>query len=269
MSRRFTLITALLAAVAVVLGTGPAFCQVAVDPFGENSFVPEALPQEPDGFGTGFQTYVIPAADFIPQTTMEWAYAGAGYIYRSAGPGTTWWAPITLPAGSNVQMMVALVYDTDGPSNITAQWGAYTLHFSSPPGPGFTEFSNASSSGTGGYTYIWFAGPTMIRYYYDLNSDGTDDYVAYRISITLPATGTSMRFAGVAVAWNRVVSPAPATATFNDVPTGHWAFRYVEALSSSGITAGCGGGNFCPDSTITRAEMAVFLSGALGLHWAD
>ena len=61
------------------------------------------------------------------------------------------------------------------------------------------------------------------------------------------------------------VSPAPGTATFGDVPTGHWAFQFVEALADSGITAGCGGGNFCPNNPLTRAEMAVYLSAALGL----
>jgi hypothetical protein len=56
-------------------------------------------------------------------------------------------------------------------------------------------------------------------------------------------------------------------ATFSDVPTGHWAFQYVEALVASGVTAGCGGSNYCPDATLTRAQMAVFLSKALGLHY--
>ena len=65
------------------------------------------------------------------------------------------------------------------------------------------------------------------------------------------------------------VSPAPATATFGDVPIGHPAFRFVEALAASGITGGCGGGNYCPDAPLTRAQMAVFLSSALGLHFPD
>ncbi len=67
--------------------------------------------------------------------------------------------------------------------------------------------------------------------------------------------------------WNRQVSPAPASATFGDVPTNHWAFQHVEALVDSGITSGCGSGNYCPDATVTRAQMAVFLAKALGLHW--
>ena len=63
------------------------------------------------------------------------------------------------------------------------------------------------------------------------------------------------------------VSPAPGTATFTDVPTSYWAFQYVEALAASGITGGCGGGLYCPESPVTRAQMAVFLSKALGLHY--
>jgi hypothetical protein len=71
------------------------------------------------------------------------------------------------------------------------------------------------------------------------------------------------------ILWVRQVRPAPATATFADVPVGHQQFAFVEALATSGITAGCGGGNFCPDMPLTRGQMAVFLSAALGLHWPN
>ncbi|HEX4438485.1 MAG TPA: S-layer homology domain-containing protein, partial [Thermoanaerobaculia bacterium] len=40
-----------------------------------------------------------------------------------------------------------------------------------------------------------------------------------------------------------------------------------EALNAAGITGGCGNGNYCPDGPVTRGQMAVFLSKALGLHW--
>jgi hypothetical protein len=63
------------------------------------------------------------------------------------------------------------------------------------------------------------------------------------------------------------VSPPPQTATFNDVPTDHPFFQYVEALNASGVTGGCGNNNYCPDSPVTRGQMAVFFSKALGLHW--
>jgi beta-N-acetylhexosaminidase len=79
---------------------------------------------------------------------------------------------------------------------------------------------------------------------------------------------TNVRFRGIRLFWQRQVSPAPQTATFNDVPTTHPFHRFIEALYASGITGGCGNGNFCPDEPVTRGQMAVFLSGALGLHWA-
>ena len=65
------------------------------------------------------------------------------------------------------------------------------------------------------------------------------------------------------------VSPAPLTARYTDVPTTHPFFQYIEALASAGITAGCSASppQYCPDSPVTRGQMAVFLARALGLHW--
>jgi len=55
-------------------------------------------------------------------------------------------------------------------------------------------------------------------------------------------------------------SPPTATGTrFSDVPASYWAAAWIEQLATEGITLGCGGGRYCPESTVTRAEMAVFL----------
>jgi len=76
-------------------------------------------------------------------------------------------------------------------------------------------------------------------------------------------------FSSVRLHYMLQVSPAPGTATFGDVPTDHPFFQFVEALAASGITAGCGSGNYCPDQPLTRGQMAVFLSKALGLHFPN
>ena len=55
------------------------------------------------------------------------------------------------------------------------------------------------------------------------------------------------------------------TGAFFDVPGTHWAFDYIEKLSASGITAGCGNGYFCPGDAVTRAQMAAFLVRTFGL----
>ncbi len=46
---------------------------------------------------------------------------------------------------------------------------------------------------------------------------------------------------------------------FGDVAADYWAAAWIKQLAAEGITSGCGGGNYCPDSTVTRAQMAVFL----------
>ena len=79
---------------------------------------------------------------------------------------------------------------------------------------------------------------------------------------------TMTRFYGVRLFYTLQVSPGPLVATFSDVPTGHQFFQFVQALVAAGITSGCGGGRFCVDDPITRGQMAVFLSRALGLHFA-
>ncbi|HKD18101.1 MAG TPA: S-layer homology domain-containing protein, partial [Thermoanaerobaculia bacterium] len=59
-------------------------------------------------------------------------------------------------------------------------------------------------------------------------------------------------------------TPPPAcTGLFNDVPCpGGFAVDYIEGLANEGVTAGCGGGNFCPDANITNGQMSVFLGKA-------
>jgi hypothetical protein len=53
--------------------------------------------------------------------------------------------------------------------------------------------------------------------------------------------------------------PPAATGLFLDVPAGYWARNWIEQLAVEGITGGCGGGNYCPDDNVTRAQMAIFL----------
>jgi hypothetical protein len=60
--------------------------------------------------------------------------------------------------------------------------------------------------------------------------------------------------------WGAGFLPAPATGTaFPDVPASNPFARWIEELAREGITGGCGGGLYCPDSPVTRQQMAVFL----------
>jgi hypothetical protein len=58
------------------------------------------------------------------------------------------------------------------------------------------------------------------------------------------------------------VPPDCTVSTFADVPcnnTGGFS-RWIYELVARNITAGCGGGNYCPTNPVTREQMAVFLS---------
>jgi len=59
-------------------------------------------------------------------------------------------------------------------------------------------------------------------------------------------------------------APPDPVGNFVDVPTNHWAARWIEQLAREGITAGCSPNNYCPDMAVTRAQMAVFLSKTFG-----
>jgi hypothetical protein len=66
------------------------------------------------------------------------------------------------------------------------------------------------------------------------------------------------------------------TPTFGDVPLSHPQYGWIERLADADSwtdpgnaclvppTAGCGGGNFCPDNNVNRSQMAVFIVRARG-----
>ena len=54
-------------------------------------------------------------------------------------------------------------------------------------------------------------------------------------------------------------TPPACAGTFPDVPCPGTFTDWIELLAAEGITGGCGGGNYCPNSPVTRQQMAVFL----------
>jgi uncharacterized protein (DUF1800 family) len=55
------------------------------------------------------------------------------------------------------------------------------------------------------------------------------------------------------------VLPKGWLSDFADVAQANPYHAPVETIIRDGITSGCGGGNYCPNSSVTRAQMAVFL----------
>jgi hypothetical protein len=59
--------------------------------------------------------------------------------------------------------------------------------------------------------------------------------------------------------------PACGTPVFGDVPASSPFCRWIEEAARRGITGGCGGGNDCPGSPVSRDQMAVFLVATFAL----
>ena len=216
---------------------------------------PAELPQ----FGTTPLIVHVGAYSFIGSQSAGDQLADDGNGYRfllETTSGGYLGAPVQVPAGAMIDMlggsictggtgsMTVALFDGETFGNLAVMLGSFTT--SSNTGSCFIEETSVDQL---------YGQPNQHPLYIVIHWEG-------------PMDGT-MRFNDIFLRYHLTVSPAPATATFNDVPTNHPFFQYVEALASSGITAGCGNGNFCPDQPLTRGQMAVFLSKALGLNWAS
>jgi hypothetical protein len=61
------------------------------------------------------------------------------------------------------------------------------------------------------------------------------------------------------------VPNGPAEATFEDVPTDHWAYRYVEYCAAEGIVQGYDSVTYGPTGTVSRDQVAVYICRAFAL----
>lgn len=83
------------------------------------------------------------------------------------------------------------------------------------------------------------------------------------------ACDASVTRAELAAAFARVFRLPVTTRDFFTDDDGAPQQAAINRVAAAGITSGCGGDAFCPDGTVTRAQMATFLDRALGLPEAD
>jgi hypothetical protein len=234
--------------------------------------VSSSSPTPAESYGLDIQTTLIPVSAFTPgSSTFTYTNFFGDTITPSANGNQRWHAPLGLPNGAVVDEIGLLVTDNDGASDITAYFEVECFPVTGPGPHGGGYYWTATSSGITGDGVVTMTGsPFTLRARGNCQVGGSgvyDAYFYYYVAAYLETTSHS--FSGAVVKWHRTISPAPITATFNDVPTSDPLFQYVEALAASGITVGCGGGNYCPGNFLTRGQMAVYLAKALGLHWPE
>jgi hypothetical protein len=212
---------------------------------------------EPASFGTSSQTLrSIGYADFVPSnSSVTWNIATGIY---TTGVSEPFRATPHLPSGVLLTYLELDYCDTDPVFNVTL--GLFECDFDGTNCVFLQQI--VSGDGGSGCNYLGI----------DLTplNHVIDNFDRRLLMTAVTGSNTSgNQLVGAYIGYKLQVSPAPAGATFADVPTAHPYHRFVEALVASGITAGCGGGNYCVDSPITRGEMAVFLAAALGLHFPN
>ncbi len=198
----------------------------------------------------------LPARAFVPVNSLVTYDESSDGMRYSTGSGGSFGMSINLPSGAAITAL-ELVYCNEDPAGYLGfqlrdcpDTGACNV------GPGY--WTGYGSPGSCGVALATLGSAVTV-------TNGTD---SYDLMVWTSQASNLTRFRAGRVIYHLQISPAPLTATFNDVPTNYWAFQHIEALYASGITAGCGNGNFCPTTPVTRDQMAVFLAKALGLHWA-
>ncbi len=213
---------------------------------------------------------IIDFAAFLPFSSQDEYNSSAVERYANTANAVLF-APVTgIPDGATLTQVVFYFRD-DSVSNFRGLFRRWWVDSSTGANALDDTPVNLTSAGTPGETTLSTAVDIPIRYRYDIDGDGTQEVVSYQVLFsTLGAADTNVAIRGVRLTWRRNVSPAPGIATFGDVPTNHQYFQFIEALAASGITVGCQANPslYCPDRTLTRGEMAVYLAKALGLHWS-
>ena len=151
-----------------------------------------------------------------------------------------------LEAGETVVVEPAWRNSTSTPLAFT---GAAS-NIAGPPGPSYAITdggANYGSAAPGATTDCYGAMPS---------------HDCYQVMVTGPrpvphwdATfDEGLSLGGLSKSWTLHVGES-----FTDVPTTQQFYKFIENIFHNGITGGCGTAIYCPDSSVTRAQMAAFL----------
>jgi hypothetical protein len=220
-----------------------------------------------DTYGTSHTSFQrIGLAEFLPadssmtySDTAFTSFTFSRFPTNVSGSGTFLATP-HLPSGALVTDVEFDWCDTNAGSDLSFQVQSTTF-----TGETATVIAAASSTGSAGCD---FTVATLISPFTIDNNENQLVLVA-----VVPTQDGTTSISGAIMRYTLQVSPAPATASFNDVPTSDFAFQYIEALFASGVTGGCGANPpfvppvYCPDAFVTRRQMGIFISKALGLQW--
>ncbi len=98
---------------------------------------------------------------------------------------------------------------------------------------------------------------------YDAGIVGGYDDHTYRPTLPVTRDQMAVYVARALCGGDEFVPTGPAEATFPDVPTDHWAYKYVEYAVAANVVQGYDDGTYRPTVEVDRGQMAVYIARAL------
>jgi IPT/TIG domain/S-layer homology domain len=221
--------------VAPTIQTGERVSATATDPTGNTSEFSQRMPftiLPASGDPAGGAALTITGTDFVAGATVAIGGVAATNVSISNYNAITANAP-ALPAGSLNDVTVT---DSDGTTG-TLPKGYVADFLDVPPTQQFYAYvtkliTNAITVGVGGGLY------------------GVDQpTLRQQMAVFLLKAQHGLCY----------TPPACTIPVFPDVPCSSNFAPWIDELVAEGITGGCGGGNYCPASSVLRQQMAVFL----------
>ncbi len=236
---------------------------------GTHVTVPAPNSDAAEDFGTIYDFTTFGGKEFVGRqdtTGTQWAWngGGEGCCDNLSRYGSEQWADAQVKVATGLRMAAIRwwINDSDATNNM-AMWLFEICQPGFEAGPTthttIAELDPLVSGSAGNYSGLLTF--NVSNYHFD------NENCRYTLRARFDAIGNTLTLQKVRIQWVREVSPAPATATFLDVPTTSSYFQFVEALYASGVIAGCGGNNYCPNNPVTRGQMAVYLAKSLGMSW--
>lgn len=195
----------------------------------------------------------ITALDLTPTASQEFA-VDANLNLTALSGGSDFMAPVRLPTGAQITRVELAGCDA---SDTAGDWmTAAFIRVADPDG--LAETLGVITSGPG--CAFWSAATIEPITVYNA------DY-SYYVLVHFGQYGDDLKLRAVRLFWQRQIRSASPFAEFTDVGFGNDYRQAVEAVASADILKPCDIGRFCPDSPVTRAQLALALARALGLNY--